>query len=210
MFINNSQQPNNINKQIIGDEEMSKKALRHKYLDIRQELNSEVIENISKKITRNFFSLKEVNIPSCKNFLLFHSFRNEIITYDIINRLILEGKKVFLPYVKKERNTLGISRIYSLSGDELVSGVFGVKEPIQKQDIPVTEMDIMVVPGLVFARNGYRIGYGGGFYDRLLSKINNETLTVGLVYHQFLLDTLPVKDYDLPVDIVITEKEIVR
>ncbi|MFP4660750.1 MAG: 5-formyltetrahydrofolate cyclo-ligase [Halanaerobiales bacterium] len=180
-----------------------KELLRERYFKKRQGFSSEEVRLISTKIYSKLFSLDIVKKGD--NILLYHSIRNEIITHDIIDYLLEKGKNVYLPYISDDKRILEIGPIYK--NEDLASGVFGIKEPIERKNISVQMMDVIVVPGLLFAQNGYRLGYGGGYYDRLLANLADHTITIGLAYDCFLKDRLPVDRFDVPVDIIITEEQ---
>lgn len=183
---------------------MSEKArLRNEALNIRGSFSTEKINEVSREIMRNFLNLEIVE--KSRKFLLYHSFGKEIITHDLINQLQERGKEVYLPYVIKEEKILGIGKY---SKDELASGVFGIKEPARKENIPVNLMDIILVPGLLFAKDGYRLGYGGGYYDRLLKNVEERVITIGFCFDEFLRDSLPFEEFDVPVKMIITEKRV--
>jgi 5-formyltetrahydrofolate cyclo-ligase len=182
----------------------TKELLRNKYLDIRAGFSTEKIVEISREIKDHFFKLGIVE--KSQNFLLYHSFGKEIITHELIEGLYEREKDVYLPYVVKEEKALKISKLGK--DDPMVAGVFGIKEPLKKEDIPANRMDIIVVPGLLFDKNGYRIGYGGGYYDRLLKRIEDRIITIGLCFEDFLQESLPVEEYDIPVKIIISEKRV--
>ncbi|MFP4015887.1 MAG: 5-formyltetrahydrofolate cyclo-ligase [Halanaerobiales bacterium] len=181
----------------------NKVILREKYFDKRRNFTIEKVRLVSEKIQERFFSLDIVN--KSDNFLLYHSIRNEIITHEIIDFLLEKGKNVYLPYISDDKSKLEIGCISK--HEELAAGVFGIKEPNDRKNIPVQLMDIVVVPGLLFDRNGYRIGYGGGYYDKLLAEITDNTISIGLAYNCFLKDSLPVDSFDIPVDIIVTEEQ---
>lgn len=183
-----------------------KEFLRKKTLELRNGFSTDKIIEVSREIKNRFLNLDIVE--KSQRFLLYHSFGKEIITHDLIDDLYEREKEVYIPYVIKEKKVLGISKLDK--DDELVAGVFGIKEPVIKEDIPVNRMDIIVVPGLLFDKNGYRIGYGGGYYDRLLKTIEERIITIGLCFDEFLQDSLPVEKYDISVRIVITEKRVLN
>ena len=187
-----------------GDCMCQKKLIRKKYLEIRSKINQEKHLLISKKIKERFFSLQVLDFK--KNILLYHSFRNEIITIDIIKELLQMEKNVFLPYINSKKTEIEISQIKNLDKD-LRSGVWGIKEPLKKENKPIDKIDIIVVPALVFSHDGFRIGYGGGYYDKLLARKSSKTISIGLAFNDFLHKELPIDDYDQPVDIIITELE---
>lgn len=182
----------------------NKNVLRENFFKIRSKLKKEEVKKISYLISDSFFSLDL--FKNRKKILIYHSIRNEIITHDLISELLDENMEVFLPYISDDKKELLISKVSN--NFKLKSGVFGIKEPLYRQNVPVSDMDIIIVPGLLFDRNGYRIGYGGGYYDRLLSGINDNIITIGFVYDDFLQDSLPINKHDMPVKIIITEKQI--
>lgn len=182
----------------------NKDILREEYFNIRNSLSLDKVLRVSRKITNMFINLEIVK--KSRNFMLYYSFKKEIITYDLIDILFREGKNVFLPYISN--NKIMISRIYSRK--DLKPGAFGIMEPVERQNIDINKMDVIVVPGLLFDKNGYRIGYGGGYYDRLLSSITSDITTIGLVYDDFLQERLPIARYDMPVKIILSEKQVLH
>lgn len=93
--------------------------------------------------------------------------------------------------------------------DDLAVGKYGIREP-KADAIPVTDLTdaLMFVPALAFDREGHRIGYGGGYYDRYLQI--HDLRTVGVIYEEFLVDALPRDRFDVSVDVIVTEKRIIR
>lgn len=184
----------------------TKKELRQYYLNYRENMGQRKIEETSSVIARRLFKFSVVR--EAKAVMCFHSFRNEVITHQIIENLLEKGKTVYLPYILTGSKELRISPVKDLNKD-IAKGFFSVMEPVNKLDSSIELLDIIIVPGLLFTRSGYRLGYGGGYYDRLLSKIDKKTKTIGLVFHSLLVDKLPLEKYDLPVDIIITEEEVI-
>lgn len=74
--------------------------------------------------------------------------------------------------------------------------------------IDPNEIDLIITPGVAFKKDGYRVGYGGGYYDRFLSKIPN-TQTIAIAFSLQIVDELPIDNYDIPVDYIYTEKNII-
>ena len=95
--------------------------------------------------------------------------------------------------------------------DELVAGWRGLREPDPgAQTLSVSEVDVFVVPGVLFARNGARLGRGGGHYDRLLARAAPGALRIGICYADRVRDALPVDPHDAFVDVIVTELEVLR
>lgn len=135
------------------------------------------------------------------------SIHREVDTREIIQEAWKLKKLVAVPKTDPKSHEL---TFYSLeSFEQLESGYFGIMEPkIDSTSIVHSnEIDLLFVPGLVFDRKGYRIGYGGGYYDRYLTQFSKQTLS--LAFSCQVVDEIPRFDYDQPVDCIITEKETI-
>ncbi|SDY54106.1 5-formyltetrahydrofolate cyclo-ligase [Evansella caseinilytica] len=136
------------------------------------------------------------------------SFGNEIDTYCIIEAAWEAGKRVAVPRcIAAERKLL----FYELTNfNELEKSYYGLLEPRlgATEQIHPGEIALLLVPGVVFDRQGFRIGYGGGYYDRFLAAHENLT-TCSLCYDVQFVDHLPSETHDVPVRMIITEKEVV-
>lgn len=117
------------------------------------------------------------------------------------------GKSVALPRVEAP-GVLGI-HLWS-HGDELESGPFGgIPQPLDSAPrVPLAAIDVVVVPGVAFDLAGRRLGYGGGFYDRLLPRLRPDCIRIGLAYDEQITDSLPVAEHDERVRIVVTPTRV--
>ncbi|HHN63788.1 MAG TPA: 5-formyltetrahydrofolate cyclo-ligase [Nitrospirae bacterium] len=142
--------------------------------------------------------------------MLFASFRSEINTFPIIEHALKEGKGVVLPRVNREEKVLDLFYIGSL--DELVEGYMGIKEPDPERCRPATvdSLDLVVLPGVAFDEKGGRLGYGGGYYDRLLASLRDNPILVGLAYEEQVVDEIPLEEHDRRVQIIITDKRVIE
>ena len=131
----------------------------------------------------------------------------EVDTFAIIRAAWANGKKVAVPKCVSN-NQLDFYYIESM--DDLEEGTFGVKEPIAERCQKVTDLSkgLCIVPGLSFDAEGYRLGYGKGYYDRFLSKFGGDT--VGLCYSNCIKWKLPHGKYDRAVDVIVTDRYIRR
>ncbi|ACL69954.1 5-formyltetrahydrofolate cyclo-ligase [Halothermothrix orenii] len=182
----------------------TKAELRKLFMGFRSSINPERRHELSISINNKFLNLREVSVA--QEIMCYVSTGSEVETRDLITKLIGYGKQVLVPYCITDKKEIKISPIKDLEND-LVEGAYGIPEPQNRVDTPLKGLDIVIVPGIVFSRDGYRIGYGGGYYDRFLVKLPDNVLTVGFTYHALLLDNLPIDRYDQPVDMVITERE---
>jgi len=141
-----------------------------------------------------------------QNVLLFNATYREVSTKPLIDAALASGKKLYLPRIKdKDMEFYLVS-----SRDDIGPGSFGIPEPTSKISLPADfpfETTLCIVPALACDREGYRLGFGGGYYDRYLSKRNLRTVTI--VYDRCVVSMLPREEFDIPVNAVITERGFV-
>ncbi len=128
-------------------------------------------------------------------------------TRAIVARAFAEGKGVAIPKTFPETKELGFYQITDM--DQTVKGPFNLEEPdIEKTKlVDKKQMDLMIVPGLVFTKSGYRIGFGGGYYDRFLKNYIHPT--VSLLHTNQIVDTFPIEPFDIPVNYLVTEEGLI-
>jgi len=138
-----------------------------------------------------------------KTVMLYCSKESEAPTQDIIQKALDEGKKVCLPITNASERTMELSFISSL--DDLVPSSFGVMEPKLSGLISCKPSDVMaaLVPGIAFDRDGYRLGWGLGFYDRFLPSLSCPA--IGYCYEAQIAEKLPREKFDIPVKAIATE-----
>jgi 5-formyltetrahydrofolate cyclo-ligase len=167
-------------------------------LERRNKLNSLEISKRSKSIQE--FVINSEEFQTAKVVGVYFAFGSEVTTESIIERGKLLGKKIALPRVEEDKITF-----YELSSTKsLIRGRFGIMEPPPYGE--TSEIDILVVPGIAFDKKGNRLGYGKGFYDRLLS--GKRTFSIGLAYSFQLLENLPHDMYDKRLDAIASEDGI--
>lgn len=135
------------------------------------------------------------------------SMGNEWDTREIVGRAFEEGRSVVIPKTIPDTKELVFYRIANLN--QTVMGPFNLEEPDVELTEPVDkdDIDLLIVPGLVFTRNGYRIGFGGGYYDRFLANFVHPT--VSILHSSQIVDTFAVEHFDIPVNYLVTEKGII-
>ncbi|MCF6137912.1 5-formyltetrahydrofolate cyclo-ligase [Pseudalkalibacillus berkeleyi] len=131
---------------------------------------------------------------------------NEINTYPIIEKAWEEGKTVVVPKCHAKDFSMDFRKIDSFEQLEVV--YFGLKEPVVEKTELITpdEIDLLIVPGLLFDEEGFRIGFGGGFYDRYLERYTGTT--VSLLHPVQLNNDIPRESFDKPVDYLILPKKV--
>lgn len=180
---------------------MNKSDLRKKYKKIRGS-----IEDIS-ALSDDIFSFL-INSDLYKNadtVLAYWSVDSEVITHKAIEKALSDKKRVALPKCTDKNGNMEFYYITSLS--DLADGMYGIKEPAAdiKADA-FSSNSLCLVPGLSFDKDGYRLGYGKGYYDRFLSSF--EGVSVGLCYDICIADALPKDTFDKKVNYIITNTKI--
>ena len=135
----------------------------------------------------------------------FVSLPMEVDTHPMIERALALGKKVLVPLVDLENKELKLKEVREFRRD-LEPGTLGILEPAASaREAGVNEAGCFIVPAVAFDKKGYRLGRGGGFYDRLLSKLPDGTRTLGLAFSFQVLPSIPLEDHDRAVNSVLTE-----
>ena len=188
-----------------------KKALRRKILDERKNINIVKKEEMDNKILDKLYESEYYR--KSKKIFIYISYDSEINTKGIINKALEDNKKVYVPRTEFKNRLMDAVEIMSL--DNLVESDFGILEPsIKEPHIDPNELDLIVVPGVAFDKQGGRVGYGAGFYDRYFNKISEDNvgriIKLALAYEFQTLDKVPMNDQDIPVDFIITENEFIR
>jgi 5-formyltetrahydrofolate cyclo-ligase len=132
----------------------------------------------------------------------FAPMADELRIWPLLRRLARDGVRLALPVMQGKGQPL-LFRAWS-AGDAMDGGVWGIAEP--KADKPVLEPDVLLVPLLAFDRDGWRLGYGGGFYDRTLAALRERKriTAVGIAYDGQEVDEIPRLGYDQRLDWVLT------
>lgn len=178
----------------------------------RASLTFEEVLEKSKRIKEKLFSLPEFKRAKIVAFYVAKEHAKEVRTQEMIVETIKLGKRVLVPFVVGDE--IEFSEISGLG--DLQPGAFGILEPRMEIRKPVSpdQIELIVVPGVVFDLKGRRIGYGRGFYDRFLSRllsVKPDVYIVGLAFEIQLVEDIPnQKSADVPVKILITEERVLR
>lgn len=173
---------------------------------IRGALSDESVRIKSREITRQFGRLAE--FQASRNILFFLSLPKEVQTDEMIQMALDMGKKVYVPLVDKIHQRLNISEMPGLD-IEFEEKQFGIREPVLSHLKVVSPqvLDFILVPGVAYDRKGGRIGYGAGYYDKFLKQVSDPVVRVGVAYDFQVLDLIPQAQFDVPVQIILTEKK---
>ncbi len=175
-----------------------KKEQRKIFMQQRKMFSIEQREVFDDLIYEQVISSKEY--IECSEILIYISVSFEVDTRKIIENALANGKTVFAPVVTNEKRVMKFYKLTSL--DDLIKTKFGVLEPKPIEQWNNNKDALCIVPALVFDKKGYRVGYGGGYYDYFLSA--NEVKSIGIIYDDFLIEKVLIDCYDQRVDKIIT------
>lgn len=185
---------------------MDKKQLRENMISKLMQLNDKQREELESNIRLNLLRSRLWQRSSVIGITYSQEF--ELDTTKIIDQGIIEQKTITLPKCDPKQRSMDFHQISNIQ--QLKAGYANLLEP----DPDATELikhqkiDLLIVPGVVFNHMGYRIGFGGGYYDRFLSHYNGITISLAAEFQ--LVHQLPIFKYDLPVQFIITEKRIIE
>lgn len=188
-----------------------KAELRRKAYDRR---NGQVgKDELSRLICDKFTTLESYR--QSETVMWYLHCRSEVRTLPAVARALCENKKTVVPYCTRDldgNKILGLWRLEDLS--ELVPGTWGILEPPRirwdetERKVHPQSLDLIMVPGVGFDRQGGRIGNGAGYYDRLLQSVRKDAVVAGVCYESQIFSNLPMAAHDVYMDRVITEKNV--
>jgi 5-formyltetrahydrofolate cyclo-ligase len=184
-----------------------KKSLREQFLIKRKELSKSEVEKKSLQIQHRLFSLPWYH--TAQNILFYVSYDNEVDTHVMIKESLMNGKTVLVPKTDKEKKTICVSRL--LCWEDLSPCAYSILEPRENciREVPVTSVELLIVPGIVFDVCGNRIGHGMGYYDRLL-KNTIQAHSIGLAFESQIIKAIPAEKHDEKVEMIVTEKRSIH
>lgn len=180
---------------------LSKIEVRKEILPIRRAIPTDRLTRASAAITSQI--IDRIDIDKYDEYLLFYPLPHEISLLPLAKQLLMVGKNIAFPRVHGE--TMDFYQVTSLKHD-FQEGSFHVMEP-QTNNKANLKNTICFVPGLVFDRNFYRLGYGRGYYDRYLGA-HPGLVTVGVCSDRFFMPEVPKDEHDIPLDMIVTETNL--
>lgn len=166
-------------------------------------------------IRRRLFSFS--SFRNADTVLFYASFRSEVDTLKAIQKTLKIKKRVALPVVDTDHKQLKLYEVSEIS--ELSPGFLGIPEPVaaRSRAMKLNEIDIEIIPGIGFDLKGNRIGYGSGYYDKLLShksmrhaKKDGHFTTIALAFEEQIVKRIPSEPHDIRVDIIVTDRRLIR
>ncbi len=182
-----------------------KNDLRSRYRKVRRDLSPEAKAQMDEEICRHI--INTVSFRYAEYILMYAPMADEVNVLPVAEEALRRGKKILFPRCNTELHTMTYHFVTQLS--QLSNDAYGIPAPPEDASSYHTSdktAAMCLVPGLIYDKYGYRVGYGKGYYDRFLSKFCG--CKAGIVYSDFILPTVPKGYYDLKVDIMITERNV--
>lgn len=187
----------------------NKKEFRKTILNLRNNMTTNQVLEKSNKIIDKLTLSEEYK--KSKTVFIYMDFKNEVNTMGLIKKMLDKNKNVVIPYTDIVNTIIIPVEIKDLDNDLKISP-FGYLEPkIEKiNEVEIDKIDLIIVPGVVFDKRLNRIGFGKGYYDRILKKKRQDAKAVAIAYEFQVLDEIPFEEHDIKMDMIITEDNIYK
>ena len=181
-----------------------KNEIRKTNKERRAAMNRE--EALSKSLSAAQLFLSTQLYKNARQIMLYMPLGNETDTKAIINAALKDKKTVLLPVTNQANGE--ITPYETCETTSFEKGAFSILEPQNAKKADISKIDVVVVPGIAFSKNGARVGFGKGCYDRLLALTN--ATKVGFCYAFQLCDFVETEEHDIKMDYIVTENEIIK
>jgi len=174
----------------------------------RDSISPAMIAQLSARISERLFEVQE--FENAETISTYLNTRSEVSTKQIVAWCIERGKRVIVPVTNRANRRLIFSELRA-PDRELEPGTFRILEPKPEflRPVPLEEAQVALVPGVAWDYRGYRIGYGGGYYDRTINSLRSHVLKIGLAYAFQIVNHIPTGRYDRRVDMLVTELRVI-
>ena len=186
-----------------------KALLRKKILTKRDSLSFQEREEKSQRIMERILSLPE--FFSARSLFIYADFRSEVMTRALMLRTLNKGKRVLVSKTEVQEKRLVLTDILDPERD-LVPGYMGIPEPREGiiREIDPRELDLILTPCVGYDEEGNRLGYGGGYYDRLFASIRDDSQKIGVAFEVQIVPQVPSEPHDITIPIIVTEERVIR
>ncbi len=183
---------------------LDKTELRKSMLAKRKQLTAEERGQAGQAAMQQVLQL----VAGCRTVMLYMPFRGELDTLPLAHELERQGIGVAVPLTDQANRKLTPALLKGTAA--LVPGAYGILEPAigHYRELSATALDAVIVPGVAFDLMGYRIGYGGGYYDRFLPSLRPDCLTIGYAYHWQVVDQVPKDAWDARLSWLATDTSV--
>lgn len=185
-----------------------KTIYRQSILQVRAALSASDITQLSESILK--IAHKGLDISTCEALGGYFAANNEVSIEAIIKTRLQKKLTTTFPVISSNQS---MAMVNPENLKKLSKNKFNILEPVSGNEVLPMEHDMIIVPTVGVDKNGFRVGYGGGYYDRLLKPIldkKNRPLIIGLVYDFQLIDDLINEEHDIKLDVVVTEKQVIN
>ena len=186
-----------------------KQTLRKRIIALREQLTPDVRAACSEAINARIFKLEIYR--QATTILGYMNFGAEFASELWIQQVLADGKRLALPRVNRHTNQLDLYWVDDLE-NQLEPGLWGIREPVVERCERLTtlnEVEFALLPGVAFSRNGARLGYGGGFYDKLLAHMAHQPTLAAAAFALQIVEQIPQEATDVKVGWIITEQETI-
>lgn len=186
----------------------NKKEFRKAALIKRSKLTPEERAIKSKQIFRNLLELE--SFKKAKTVMVYMDFGSEVFTDPIIEYMLENGIRPVVPICQSETRTLKLSEIKDLKNDCQI-GFYNIREPKEEfiRHVDVSDIDFVIVPGVAFSPDRFRLGYGGGYYDRFIETLREDAVTCAVAFEEQIYEKVPVQSHDKQIDFIVTDKRVI-
>jgi 5-formyltetrahydrofolate cyclo-ligase len=187
----------------------AKRELRRAVLAQRDELSPDTRLHLSRRISERLSTLERYQRANC--VLAYCSFGSEFLTRDFIDATLSAGKRLILPKVDRQLHCLQLFYVESIA-QQLTPGIWGILEPDPQRCETASPQAVewILVPGVAFDVACQRLGYGGGYYDRLLNSIPSIAPRIAAAFSMQIVPNVPTAMHDQPLHCVITEDVVLQ
>ena len=193
-----------------ASQNVTKLAIRKQSLALREQLLPGTRAAHGAAITERLLRLPEYRQADA--VLGYMSFGAEFASEPWVRQVLAEGKRLALPRVNRHTNQLDLYWVDDLE-NQLESGLWGIREPVVERCErlnTLNEVEFALLPGVAFTRDGARLGYGGGFYDKLLARMTHRPALAAAAFSLQIVEYIPQEATDVKVGWIITEDEVIN
>lgn len=186
-----------------------KQAIRQRIIAAREQLPARLRVQYSTEITARILRLPEYQ--AAQTVLGYMSFGAEFMSDSWARQVLVDGKQLLLPKVNLSTRELDLYRVTDLQHD-LAPGLWDIREPLLERCTKaeaLEKLDFILMPGVAFGRNGERLGYGGGFYDKLIARLPHRPVLAAAAYSMQIIADLPQEATDRKAEWLLTESETI-
>ncbi len=154
--------------------------------------------------------IRSVAFARASRVMLYMPMRSEVDVISVALEAFRLGKSVCVPRVDSSRKTMNAVETTSFDDESMDSDSLGVRAPKVGQEILQEEIDLVIVPGVAFDIHGFRLGRGGGYYDRYLARFSRNTATIGVCFDIQFVEEIPTEPTDIAVHAVVSDRRAVQ